>query len=840
MMKGQIPFHDRFPLIYNTPAVNRPEGDDHKISLKDAITFVASADVLSYYRGVQDDVMNVEKGDSHVFRRAKHGEEKARITLAVIAAFEEATDLGVWRQGNGRLANPQYRTYLLLGMMFVFTKLGYLPHDEQYDTEPSFLTADARKLATETPSGRWRRVWSYSVDFSKLTPSSSDTSHTVRYEEIFCRGFAVCYATGSIEGGDEKWHTLGDSDGNLGFFREQVDNPANFALDYSFAQNLLDHQEEIVKATVIIAELVVDVYTGGATAALFASVNKFLFPFVHAMCTGDSSQLLNSTIAMAGDLAKQGIKIAETDVNVVGGMTLLKTQAKKTYEFFVAKLAPKFDSSGNQLFDQYGKPIMELAEGVGASMAKVVGQARTAMAGKVFPGENSIAKAIDAGTFAGLPYGKQVLSAAHLLGSREVGNLEKQFRAVTAEVQTAIRATAGVGGWAHDIGASIDFVSAVGNIPYEQFSDESVKSALHDALEKTIADYNVPSYCHESIYTGAAWQVLLLAQRKELDSKNGPKLREYKQQKTAFQKGFVPEQLKLVSSSSVASVDGLLGKPNPGVISGKMTALSAKIVLAANAGVTAGDIGPSKSDLLAAFGLSGLGLWLARYAASKVSNKNIPLWSIAVGAAGITGVYAYFSRNTIRRLPVSLERQLEQKVLMLAKSGPVTTEYKKTFANTTGGASTGQSTKNLVLLQDGAHKFTVAEVQYLLGLWGSNPKPTINGVWSDETLLAVRDYQTRAFIADKLFSLADVTGNPFDDNTSKQLRRFVKKLLTDPLYPHVVTVEEAQALLGLKITGIEDVATQAKLKASFMGPVATSATQKWLRSVAVSAVSEFV
>lgn len=867
MMKGQIPFHEGFPLTYSKPQKNVGEVDQ-KISLKDALAFVTPDDVLSYYKGVQKDVLNTAAGDSHVLRRAAQGEIKARITLAVIAAFEEAANLSEWRQGNGHVASPEYRAHLLSGMIYIFGRLGYLPHDESYETQPGFITSDQLKLVEkgDTPSGRWRKVWSYAKDLSDLTPTSSEVSHTVRYEQVFCRGFSLCYATGSASAGTEKWHMLGDTDGNLGFFRENIDVPGNYALDYSFSQNLKDHEEQIITTTITIAELVVDVYTGGAAAPIFAKVNTILFPFVHAMCSGDASDLLNSTISMAQDLAMQGATLAAKDFSRSQFAIDLQKQGGKTFDFFVAKV----DAAGN------------LIEGVGASMAKVVAQAQ-----KMAAGELGVLEANQKGLLSGLPFGKQMLSAAHLLGSRAIGNAENQFRAITAEVQDAVRSSAGVGGWAHDIGAAIDFKSVVGKIPPEKFTDDFVRNALHNALEKTIKDSGAPAYCHEAIYTGAAWQVLLLAQTGELVSTSGPALREYAQSKVAYQQGFVPDELKaayaasgqkFVPISAPAGVAALLAKPNPGIISGQMTTMSAKAMLAANAGVTLSDIGPSKSDLLIAFGISGLGLGLA----AKVTGKTLPLWAVAAGAAGMAGAYAYFARNTVMAPPISVATR-EPPTLMslqnkgiasayfqglapqfvlaampatssatttlakarlsaaaLSASAPITSGYKKTFVNAAGGAATGQSTKNLVLLQDGAHKFTVAEVQYLLGLWGAKPKPTINGVWSDETVLAVRDYQTRAFQADKLFSLADVTGNPFDDKTSAQLRRFAKTLLTSPSKGHTITVEEAQAILGLKITGAEDAATQAKLKAAFMGPIATAATQAWLRNLAGGAVAEFV
>jgi len=874
MMKGQIPFHVGFPLTYSKPQKNVGEVDQ-KISLKDALAFVTPDDVLSYYKGVQKDVFNTAAGDSHVLRRAAQGEIKARITLAVIAAFEEAANLSEWRQGNGRVASPEYRAHLLSGMMYMFGRLGYLPHDESYEAQPAFITSDQLKLVQkgDTPSGRWRRVWSYAKDLSNLTPTSSEASHTERYEQVFCRGFSLCYATGSAEAGTEKWHMLGDTDGNLGFFRENVDAPGNYALDYSFSQNLKDHEEQIVQTTIIIAELVVDVYTGGAAAPIFAKVNTILFPFVHAMCSGDASDLLNATILMAQDLAKQGATLAAKDFSQSQFAIDLQNQGGKTFDFFVAKA----DAAGN------------LVEGVGASMAKVVAQAQ-----KMAAGELSVLQANAKGLLSGMPFGKQMLSAAHLLGSQAIGFGEKQFRAVTAEVQEAVRSSAGVGGWAHDIGAAIDFTSVVGKIPPEKFTDDFVRAALHDALEKTIKDCGAPAYCHEAIYTGAAWQVLLLTQKQELVPASGPALREYAQSKVAYQQGFVPDELKAAYASSgqtfvpltaPAGVRALLAKPNPGIISGQMTTMSAKAMLAANAGVTVSDIGPSKSDLLIALGISGLGLGLARGLAAKVTGKTLPLWAVAVGAAGMTGAYAYFARNTVMAPPISAATRepptlmslqtkglasayfqglapqfmlsgmpaagagqaatttlakARETALMMAKAAPTTTDYKKTFVNAAGGAATGQSTKNLVLLQDGAHRFTVAEVQYLLGLWGSNPKVAIDGVWSDQNTLAVRDYQTRAFQADKLFSLADVTGNPFDDKTSAQLRRFAKTLLTSPSKGHTITVEEAQAILGLKITGIEDVPTQAKLKAAFMGPIASPATQAWLRNLAGGAVAEFV
>jgi hypothetical protein len=163
--------------------------------------------------------------------------------------------------------------------------------------------------------------------------------------------------------------------------------------------------------------------------------------------------------------------------------------------------------------------------------------------------------------------------------------------------------------------------------------------------------------------------------------------------------------------------------------------------------------------------------------------------------------------------------------------------YQRTTNASTGGseapsgASTGPSTKNLVLLSDPAHKFTVAEVQALLNLFGTSPRPAINGQWSDETTLAVRDYQTRTFKQDPWFNITDVTGNPFEAKTSGTLRQFALKLLLDPR--HVFSIEEAQALLGVPMTGVEDAATVAKLKFSGQSPpISSAANQAWLRNVA--------
>lgn len=152
------------------------------------------------------------------------------------------------------------------------------------------------------------------------------------------------------------------------------------------------------------------------------------------------------------------------------------------------------------------------------------------------------------------------------------------------------------------------------------------------------------------------------------------------------------------------------------------------------------------------------------------------------------------------------------------------------------GASTGRSTKNLVLLSDPAHIFTVAEVQALLNLYGTSPRPAITGQWSDDTTLAVRDFQTRIFKEDPNFNLTDVTGNPFEPKTSAQLRLYAKRLLLDPR--HVFSIEEAQALLGAPMTGVEDAATIAKLKFSGRAPpIASPANQAWLRNVAIGATS---
>lgn len=229
--------------------------------------------------------------------------------------------------------------------------------------------------------------------------------------------------------------------------------------------------------------------------------------------------------------------------------------------------------------------------------------------------------------------------------------------------------------------------------------------------------------------------------------------------------------------------------------------------------------------------------------------KNVQL-PYLIGALGVVGIGAYLllrkkpedkasGTSGINTRSLNLGgRSSAQPDLFSADSGT----YKRATNVATGGseapsgASTAPSTRNLVVLSDPAHKFTVAEVQALLNVFGTSPRPAINGQWSDETTLAVRDYQTRTFQQDPWFNITDVTGNPFEAKTSATLRQFALKLLLDP--SHVFSISEAQALLGVPMTGIEDTATVAKLKMSGQAPpISSAANQKWLRNVALGATS---
>jgi len=128
----------------------------------------------------------------------------------------------------------------------------------------------------------------------------------------------------------------------------------------------------------------------------------------------------------------------------------------------------------------------------------------------------------------------------------------------------------------------------------------------------------------------------------------------------------------------------------------------------------------------------------------------------------------------------------------------------------------GQSTENLVLLADMGRPHTVSEVQWLLGAWGARPRPSVTGEWNDATTLAVRDFQTRS-------GLSIVNGDAFEAFTARALHEAAKNMVLDSY--HRVTPDEAQAALGLPITGVDDGSLTSRLGAPLSSPSGQNAAK---------------
>lgn len=825
---------------------------------------------------------------------------RSAVVYRVASAFDGALHAlgkcdvnGICEMG-AALYPPKGMANLVSLMKNVFLEQGYLPHDNVWTPrdlakvsgDPTSVLPTLQKLEGGYGTERYvfvdgdknqfsptslRIVWFYASNLGKALVTPEGVVLTSDRNRVFSRCFVVMACKGDPV--RSEWYVASASGSAEGLFRQWgasnnlplgfPQTAAPYAVDTSAGAWINENSETITKAAVVLAELVVTVTTAGAATPFIAVINPMIFGMIHAACTGDGNELQRAVTGVFQQFSAQ-IQLKQSAI-----LDDLAENHPDTAAFFgkVSTIIGEVEDKATGLV----KSIRTTVDGVGYTMGDIVSRGQDVLlselkkVGRLDPSAsvNDLFATIDKAT--GLPLSKGSLAGRAMLTATYQKAMSEVTKAVTDDVSSVVRQTQGVLGWAHDIGQSIDFKEIAKRLPQNAWpvkvvdpktgetvftNTKALDDALHKELERVMLQGAVPRYAEQAMFLGASFKLLNTIQKREFEPE--VQFRSYKQTVTEYKSGFIPDELVaaykekgLTVKTAKPSVSPNLANLDKGV-SGGMTKVTSKQMLAANAGVTFNEVGAAPWQVLGGAALVAAAL----YAMRKKGGVNVPNAAIAAGSGlAALGVW-YGLRGTIHGRPMlvpavdagsTLKIEGGIKAMSLGAGGAPTT-YTRTVKAGYGieapsGASLGPSTDNLVILSDPAHQFTVAEVQHLLGLYGATPKLAVNGQWSDDAVKAVRDWQTRIFKQNPWANIIDVNGNPFEPKSSTQLRQFALKLLLDP--KHVITVGEAQALLQVPITGKEDAATKAKMaKSAVTGPIASPSVQTWLRNLA-SGVTQF-
>ena len=776
-------------------------------------------------------------------------------------------------------------------MRSIFVEQGYLPHDNVWTPRDlqgvSDVTSVLPPLQMSSSTGQrdfytfknlqsgeafnptaLRIVWFYATDIAALETGAAETQRN----RFFSRCFVVMGCTG--DPATASWYPANTTSDQEGLFRQYgasnnlpiafPQSAAPYKVDQSLSRWAQSNEETIADAAVVISELVITAATAGAALPFIQIVNPFILGMVHAACTGDGEMMQRAITGIYQQFAAQ-IELKQSAI-----LDDLAQNHPDTAAFFgkVTTIVGEVEDKATGMV----KSLRTTVDGVGYTMGDIVQKGQKVLlddlkkVGTLDPSASigdlvtTIDKRTGLSLSSGTGLGVSMLKATYQKAASEI------TKAVTDDVSKVVRQTQGVLGWAHDIGQSIDFKTIAKQIPTSSWpikvvdpktgevaftNTKALDDAFQAAVKGVLDGQGVPRYAEQAVFYGASFKLLNTIQKQEFEPE--VQFRTYKQAVTEYKSGFVPPELVaaykaqgLTVKTQKADVSPNLANLNGKGVSGGMTKVGTRTMKAANAGVTFNEVGAATWQVaLGAVATAG-----ALYFARKKGGYAIPNAAIAAGSGLAALAVWYGLRNTIHGKPLlvpavaagsTLKIEGAQTPMGLGVSAPSGAPVTYTRTTSAGygveapsGASMAPSTDNLVLLSDPAHQFTVAEVQYLLGLYGAVPKVPVTGQWSDDMVKAVRDWQTKIFKQDPWSNLVDVNGDPFDPKSSTQLRKFALQKLLDP--KHIITVGEAQALLQVPITGKEDAATKAKMaKSAITTPIASAATQAWLRNLASGA-----
>jgi len=638
---GQFVFHDAYPLSYKVYEQNSPDAWQ-EIGLMDALSQLTNAQIDEYC------------SNKSMFKRKVEGLVPGYpLASATISALTTAAQFDTeWftnvNTGAQVYFSPQRAAAGLKVVRDQILLHGWLPEDQNWTPDnpipTEYLLLDqVRDQIGSLNFQYWRQVWFWGA--ANVDEIDEDGGITDR-DAFFSMGFVLMYMTqeGSGDGTYTKWHPVADGEGNTGFWRRRDMGGGNitYTPDFALSLWLKDNEETIIDGLIVIVELVVDVYTMGASAPLFALLNPALFGLVHGMCTGDTKQMLSSIGQMAEQIASYVAQGAASQLtNLIGS----SEAGKKTIDFFKSTyndtLGRAVDGVGKTLSTIYDHAIKDIAASFNTSIDAVLG---------------------DASKVTGLPLGKGMLTAAYNMALDKSG-----LGAITKDVSGMARAAMGVTGWAHDLGASIDFNAAIlAKVKPENWNAKNIQAAMHGALEDLLVSGKVPKYAEQAVFVGASVQIISLIQNNKLATPQeaDPTFRKIQAVTTTYEGGYVPPELRASYAKSGKVLElaplikplALLAAPSQGAISGKMSKPTAREAVAANAGVPVWGLGPRPLGLGVAFGASAAALALIRnQAGGAILKRPLSPGEILLGASVVTAIYWYTQRNTVNMTPIVVE-----------------------------------------------------------------------------------------------------------------------------------------------------------------------------------------
>lgn len=634
------------------------------------------------------------------YRRTMPGGPRYEVVSRVCAAL----DRSLYRYSTDADGRPQNATplypadgmaNLVCWIRNVFLSQGYLPVDREWSArEMKEGNLDASAVLPPLGSGSYeffnddgkrldgsagtRIVWFYNTDLSQVdsdghvkSAGAGRTQSGNNY--FFSRGFMAM----ACDPDTSAWFSANVKGSDEGFFRQwgQSGDPASgwpaspavFGVDNSIGSLAEKNAELIVDTGIVVVELAVNAVTAGAAQAFFTAINPLLFAMVHAMATGDGSQLLGAVWSLAGKFAEQA-KLNETAV-----LQAAAKNAPKLYDFY---------NTVYSTVEKQGKQILAAVEGVGATIGGVADRAQNFLVDElkqtgIIPkaasyeqGLSMLITSIDPKTGrafnAGLSLGKSMLTASY---ERAVMGVTK---VVTEDVSQVVRSTTGVLGWAHDIGTLVDFEKLAKKVPAELFprlaTDKDGKptlqnvgvlsDAFHAELQALFVKNNIPKYAEEAVFVGASFKLLATVQQGKFQPE--PVFRRYQQQVSKYAEGYVPPELVKAAGEKqksegdeAAKIAGIpasveLAKIVGNAVSPALSVPSSAQIKAANRGVTSKDVGASTTTL----GLTLIGSAAALTLAPKALGKSLPPAAVAVGAVSITALVWYMRRGTVTSTPL--------------------------------------------------------------------------------------------------------------------------------------------------------------------------------------------
>lgn len=661
------------------------------IPVDQAIAQVSDADILAYLNSnYGSDLTNAYS------KKVTSGDPQARLTAALVDKFSAITGIFLDRRWSGVTAGigpdgrkVAYQGYdmtatapgklvaILRHCMNVFVangNPGWLPDDSQWVLRSDGSTSTVGDPnATGTPVELHQQVWFYLCDHSQIDGDSNLTTSRQRsdqsgknYNENPFFSIGYIKMTHDPDPSVGQWTIDNGSNGNKGFYRQAFNTDSSDKNAYWIVDSedpvhkwLKDNEEIITDCCIVVCELICDYFSEGATHQIWAAVNPLLFGMVHAICTGDSSQLLVAIAATAEWAITQG---------AASITTLMKTQSPNTLAF-ITSIAQCIDSVKNTV---QGLPIsgncpinsvLKTVAGIGKQIGDVFDKAAAAIAQEkgLFDALTHLPDgkaAAQAGLLQGVPFGRQMLSTVYDMA------YTSDFKAITDEFAGAVRtvsATAGVATF-HDAGRSlVDFDSYLSQISDSDWTHDNIKKACGDALEAAMTSTvrPIPPYAQQQTFQGATIQLASLIQTGQLTHEN-TQLRVYNQKKTTFQPGYVPPELvKAIAATGqltpLVSRRSVLASSIPkGISSARNAVVTQGQLTAANAGVPAWGLGPTLTGVMLVGGGSAAALYLFSKPLAGLIKRPVEPWMIALGAVAVTGLYWYASRYNIKMPAVTV------------------------------------------------------------------------------------------------------------------------------------------------------------------------------------------